>query len=133
MAETTERGGSMDWIKVMDVADIPADARVLRGIGGVEVLLVNHQGRIYALESKCPHLGGPLIKGRLTEDNLIICPRHHSTFKLETGEAVEWSPWPPVVGQALSAVRAERPLRVFPVRVDEGSVWVDMQRRGENS
>jgi nitrite reductase/ring-hydroxylating ferredoxin subunit len=122
----------LDWIKVMSLDELPAGARVLKEIGGVEVLLINHQGQIFAVESRCPHMGGSLIRGTLTEDGLIVCPLHHSAFSLETGEVREWAPWPPVVGRVLGAVRARRPLQVFPVRMDEGSIWVAIQGRGQD-
>jgi nitrite reductase/ring-hydroxylating ferredoxin subunit len=116
----------MNWVKLVNQQDLPEGTRLLEKADGREVLLINHQGRIYALQSRCTHMGGPLVKGKVTEEGLIVCPWHHSAFSLETGEVQEWAPWPPVVGPVLGAIREHRPLQTFPVRVEDGSIWIGM-------
>ena len=52
------------------------------------VLLVNIQNKYYAIDNKCPHMGGSLYDGQLDGNN-IVCPRHGSVFDVRTGKAVK--------------------------------------------
>ena len=42
--------------------------------------------KIFAIEDKCPHLGGPLSEG-IVHDNCVTCPLHNWVISLESGEA----------------------------------------------
>ena len=50
------------------------------------ILVVNYQGDIYSVQSKCSHFGFNLAKGFLVGDQLI-CPLHNAGFSIKTGEA----------------------------------------------
>ncbi len=54
---------------------------------GKELLLANIDGTYYAIDNKCPHMGGSLADGNLENDH-IVCPRHGSAFDVKTGKAV---------------------------------------------
>jgi 3-phenylpropionate/trans-cinnamate dioxygenase ferredoxin subunit len=56
-------------------------------VDGVEILLCNVGGEIYAIEDVCTHDGGALDQGEL-EGHCIVCPRHGATFDVRTGEAL---------------------------------------------
>jgi nitrite reductase/ring-hydroxylating ferredoxin subunit len=114
----------MTWIKVLSRADLPEGSRQLVEAAGRDILLVHHNGHIYAVASRCPHLGASLARGELTGDNAIICSRHRSAFDLETGDVKTWSPWPPAMGRMLAAVRRERALPVYPTKVEQGAIWI---------
>ncbi|HET91653.1 MAG TPA: Rieske (2Fe-2S) protein [Chloroflexi bacterium] len=114
----------MTWIKVLSQTDLPAGSRQLVKAGGRDVLLVHHNGHIYAIANRCPHLGASLARGELTGDNAIVCPRHRSAFDLETGDVKAWSPWPPAFGRMLGAVRREQALSVYPIKVEDGEIWI---------
>lgn len=48
------------------------------------VLLANVDGTFYALDNKCPHMGGNLSGGEL-DGTTITCPRHGAKFDVRTG------------------------------------------------
>lgn len=48
------------------------------------ILVVRHEGQLYALGAKCTHFGAPLATGMLFDD-LVICPWHFATFDVKTG------------------------------------------------
>lgn len=77
---------------------------------GVDILLCNLDGTIYAIEDVCTHDGGALDQGSL-EGACIVCPRHGATFDVKTGDALTL---PAVV-----------PLMTFPVTVEGGDVYVE--------
>jgi nitrite reductase (NADH) small subunit len=45
-------------------------------------------GRLFAIENRCPHLGGPLSEGILGE-NQVVCPLHAHKFDCTTGQGSE--------------------------------------------
>ena len=117
----------MSWTKVLPVDALSEGARQVVKVGQRNILLLNHSGQLYAVDNTCPHLKLPLAKGQVTEDGAIVCPWHRSAFDLRTGNVKEWSPWPPVMGKALGMIAREKALSVFPIRVEEGSIWVEVE------
>ncbi|MBR8834569.1 MAG: Rieske (2Fe-2S) protein [Stigonema ocellatum SAG 48.90 = DSM 106950] len=117
----------MGWTKVLAVDTLVSGSREVVKVGDRNILLLNHEGQFYAVDNACPHLRLPMKKGKITEDGAIVCPWHRGVFDLRTGEVKDWSPWPPVVGKALGAISQQKALPVFPVRVEEGSIWVDVE------
>jgi nitrite reductase/ring-hydroxylating ferredoxin subunit len=117
----------MKWIKVLDQETLPNEARKVVKVNNYTILLLNHNEQIYAMENTCPHLKLPLQGGKITEDNAIVCPWHHSAFDLQSGDVKDWSSWPPGVGRVLGKFSKEKALTVFPTRVEEGSIWVGLE------
>lgn len=116
----------MSWIKVLSQNELPPNERKVVKVEQRAILLVHHNNQIYAVENSCPHLRLPLQKGKITEDGAIICPFHRSAFDLSSGNVKEWSPWPPGIGKFVGMIAKEKALSVFPTRVDEGSIWVEL-------
>lgn len=88
---------------VAKLSDVPPGTSKKVEVDGVEVLLCNCDGAIYAVEDVCTHDGGPLDEGDLIECK-IMCPRHGALFDVTTGAAL--TP-PAVVALPTYAVRVE--------------------------
>lgn len=81
-------------------------------VDGTDILLVNLEGTVRAMQGICSHEYFELDKGFLTGDS-ITCALHLSRFDLETGEALD----PP----------AELPLAMYPVQINEsGSIVLEL-------
>lgn len=115
----------MSWTKVLPANSLNPGAREVVKVGEQNILLLNHEGQLYAVNNVCPHLKLPLKKGKIA-DGAIVCPWHRSAFDLCTGNVKSWTPWPPVVGKAMGMISQEKTLSVFPVRVEDGSIWIDV-------
>ena len=48
----------MEYVRVADKAELPANKMIMVVVGGKEVLLANVDGSYYAIANKCSHLGG---------------------------------------------------------------------------
>jgi nitrite reductase/ring-hydroxylating ferredoxin subunit len=116
----------MSWTKVLAETDLPAGTRQVIEVEKRKILLLNHEGQLHALDNACPHLKLPLKKGKITADGAIVCPWHRSAFDLATGSVKAWCTWPPVMGKVMSAMSEAQAVSVFPVRVDAGSIWIDI-------
>ena len=77
--------------------------------GEVEIAVSRSSGVVHATSNYCSHLDCMLSSGRVTEDGLL-CSCHGSVFDYGTGEPLS----PP----------ATRPITVFPVREEDGQIWV---------
>ena len=56
-------------------------------VEGQEVLVVNLEGKLYAVGNRCTHAHGDLSKGRL-EGKIVVCPRHGSKFDVTSGSRI---------------------------------------------
>ncbi|GGH44730.1 nitrite reductase small subunit NirD [Frigidibacter albus] len=99
--------------KFIDIAaldDIPRrGARVVKTPQGCVALFRTADDRVFALEDRCPHKGGPLSEG-IVHGTSVTCPLHGWVFDLNTG-------------QAQGADEGE--VRTFIVCLDGGRVLVD--------
>ncbi|MDQ3493614.1 MAG: Rieske 2Fe-2S domain-containing protein [Chloroflexota bacterium] len=81
-------------------------------VDGTDILVVNLEGRIHAVQGICSHEYFELDKGFLTGDS-VTCALHLSRFDLATGEALD----PP----------AELPLAVYSVIVEvDGAIVLEL-------
>jgi nitrite reductase/ring-hydroxylating ferredoxin subunit len=72
------------------------------------VLLCWHEGEVFALDNRCPHMGFPLSKGSL-DHGLLTCHWHHARFDLRSGCTFDlWADDTPV----------------FEVCVEGDDIWV---------
>jgi 3-phenylpropionate/trans-cinnamate dioxygenase ferredoxin subunit len=98
-----------DWRNLAGVNEVEPGQMMRADLDDTPIILVNLEGVIYALEDLCSHDGGTLSDGELNGET-IECPRHGARFDVRTG--------------ALRAPPAVEGIHVFPVRVENGRLWV---------
>lgn len=73
------------WVDIGAVADIPKrGARLIKAAGGCIAVFRTGDDRVFALEDRCPHKGGPLSQG-IVHGHKVSCPLHDAVISLETG------------------------------------------------
>ena len=77
--------------------------------GGHAIAVFHHEGEVYAVDNRCPHMGFPLDRGSV-KDGILTCHWHHARFDLSSGGT--FNPFADDV-------------RSFPVSLVEGEVWID--------
>lgn len=85
--QTTFRGPLSEWTPALDEDELPEGDATAADVGGVRLLLYRDGDRVYALDDRCCHRGGPLHRGEV-QDGCVTCPWHKSTFRLEDGSVV---------------------------------------------
>ena len=101
------------WIDIGALEDIPRrGARTVRTAQGCVAVFRTHEDRVFALDDRCPHKGGPLSDG-IVHGHAVTCPLHSWVISLETGMA-----------QGAETGR----VATFPARVDGGRVLLDAER-----
>ncbi|MDQ2864625.1 MAG: non-heme iron oxygenase ferredoxin subunit [Candidatus Eremiobacteraeota bacterium] len=96
--------------RIARASEIVPGSALRAEIKGVEILVCNVEGSFFAIEDVCTHDGAPLDQGVL-DGPCITCPRHGAVFDVTTGAAITL---PAVV-----------PVMTFPVRVDDGNIYVE--------
>jgi nitrite reductase/ring-hydroxylating ferredoxin subunit len=97
-----------------------------------KVILTRVNGKVHALENKCPHLGMPLAKSKVC-NGAVTCRWHGATFDLATGENTKWVdsfvgvPLPEWSHQILSVGKSAQGLKTFAVveQGDQISISID--------
>jgi 3-phenylpropionate/trans-cinnamate dioxygenase ferredoxin subunit len=108
----------MGFVEVAKANEIPVGQMKLFKTQGKEVLVVNHEGKHYAVGGRCSHMNGELARGKL-EGKMVTCPRHGSVFDVTTGECV--------TGPKIAFLKFRaKAVPTYEVRVEAGSIQVNV-------
>lgn len=99
---------ALEW--VCAVEDVPPDAVMEVMVRGAAYAICNVKGKITALSGVCPHAGGPLGQGQISEGK-VVCPFHMWAFDCATGR---------------HEFAASLCVPVFAVEIRDGGVFVDL-------
>ncbi|EAQ02375.1 probable ferredoxin subunit of a ring-hydroxylating dioxygenaseoxidoreductase protein [Pseudooceanicola batsensis HTCC2597] len=102
---------STSWTTLCGADDLPdGEARAFE-IGEARLCLVNDAGSFFCVDDLCTHGRAFLSEGYCdTEDCVLECPLHGGLFDYKSGEAC--------------GDPAEKPVRTYPVRIEDGQVQV---------
>ena len=79
--------------------------------GPKQILILEVEGRIFALDNRCPHEGYPLGQGAINPQTCVLtCKWHNWKFDLKTGQ---------------SLIGADN-VRTYPVSIDNENIIVDL-------
>ena len=77
----------MNWVAIGTIFDIPRrGARCVATPSGKIAVFRTAEDRVFAIEDRCPHKGGPLSQG-IVHGASVTCPLHNWVISLETGKA----------------------------------------------
>jgi len=77
----------MQYVRIAGVDDLKPGEKQKFLLNNKTILLINLGGAFYALDNRCPHMGGLLSGGDL-EGATLTCPRHGAKFDVRTGKSV---------------------------------------------
>jgi 3-phenylpropionate/trans-cinnamate dioxygenase ferredoxin component len=100
-----------EYVKVAKVADVAAGTIKGFQVGDKKVAIASGNGKFYAFEDRCAHLGAKLSTGLLLGDK-VMCSVHGEQFDLVTGKPV--------------MMVAHDPIKVYPVKVEGDDILVDL-------
>ena len=99
------------WSLACALDRLKAQGIVCARAANTDLILIWNDGRAVACERACPHEQADLSHGHLSGGRLV-CPHHAASFNLQDG--------------SISQGWASRPLRIYPVRVEQDQVWVQV-------
>jgi nitrite reductase/ring-hydroxylating ferredoxin subunit len=107
----------MTYHSVAKTTDIAPGTMKSVVAGGKKVLVANVDGAFYAMQQRCPHLGGNLARGKLA-GKTVTCPLHKATFDLATGEVTE-------VAHLLFMKFKTKTAQTFPLKIEGDAILVE--------
>jgi 3-phenylpropionate/trans-cinnamate dioxygenase ferredoxin component len=99
------------WVYACSLERLKGQTMICALAGKIALILIWHEDRVIACDRACPHEQADLSLGHLSQGRLV-CPHHAASFGLDDGSISEG--W------------ASRRLRIYPVRVEQGYVWVQL-------
>jgi nitrite reductase/ring-hydroxylating ferredoxin subunit len=109
----TPNDGGGRLVRAASLNEVPAGASKIVNLDGHVIALFNADGRIFAVDNRCPHMGFPLDRGTV-KDCILTCHWHHARFDLSSGGTFD---------QWADDVRA------YPIDAVDGEIWVDLAER----
>jgi 3-phenylpropionate/trans-cinnamate dioxygenase ferredoxin component len=101
------------WVRAASLEEVLEGSAVGVEVAGTKLCVARADGEVFALADNCSHRDFPLSLGEVDpEACTITCEWHGAAFGLRDGEAL----CPP----------ATRPVAVYPARVQDGAVFVDL-------
>ena len=98
------------WVEVAKRDEIVPGKGLTVWVNERDIAIYEFNGVPYAMSNKCPHRGGQLADGYITEQGNVICPLHSWDFDVKTG---------------ISRYDNKDVVPTYPVRYNNGSIEVD--------
>jgi nitrite reductase/ring-hydroxylating ferredoxin subunit len=97
------------FVQVAQFEDLRENGREIVAPAGKAVALFHHEGEVYAVDNRCPHMGFPLSEGSV-DDGILTCHWHHARFELACGDTFDiWAD----------------DVQTYPTAVRDGEVYID--------
>jgi nitrite reductase/ring-hydroxylating ferredoxin subunit len=114
---------------VAHVDEIPSGGRKIVDVAGYSIGVFNVNGAFVAVLNVCPHALGPVCLGRVGGTTLPSAPGEYRWGRQGEILACPWHGWEfdLLTGQALTD---RRRLRLFPITVEHGTVFVALKAQG---
>ena len=101
----------MPELRVCSVDEVPAGTAKRVDVDGLRLCVVHLDGEFKVIGDRCSHADYSLSEGDVwVEEREIECPKHGSTFSLDTGEP--------------QTLPATQPVPIYSVRVEDDDVVV---------
>mmetsp|Transcript_69575 Transcript_69575/g.155824 ORF Transcript_69575/g.155824 Transcript_69575/m.155824 type:complete len:248 (-) Transcript_69575:105-848(-) len=106
------------WIKAgLKTSELAPRELRAKTLGGCDVLIgKTEQGSLFCVGNLCPHMGTPMSEGADVIGDVIVCPLHGSSWKVTTGELLDWCPSPPIIGPLTGFAFEKRELAIIEAR-----------------
>ncbi len=115
---TLERVG-VAWFRAVRVSDVPPNGGACVRYNGTQIAVFYfvRRNEWFACQNLCPHKRQMVLSrgilGSVGDQPKVACPFHKRSFSLQTGECLN---------------AAEESIRVFPVKVEDGWVYIEVEQ-----
>lgn len=92
-----------NFVRVASVSEMPLGGMKAVRVDGVDVLLCNVDGELYAVHDECTHECFPLSEGTL-DGHAVVCMLHGARFDVRNGEVLALPAYGPVATYEVETV-----------------------------
>ena len=104
-----------NFVKVAALSDVTEGKPRAVRVEGHSIALFQHEGAVYATDNQCPHMGYPLVRGRVRK-GVLSCDWHGWSYDMEGGGCF---------------TGGCDDLATFPVEVRNGDIYIDVASGGK--
>ena len=109
----------MRYVKAATVDQIPEGGKLKATVEDLTLMITNIGGEYYAINNRCPHMGGSLYDGTL-DGETVACPKHKTVFNVRTGAVVK--------NGNIAFIRLKvADAKAYPVKVEGGDILVELE------
>ena len=105
------------WFKVCKVEDLKPGAGRSVSLFARPYAVFNVNGTLYGIDAACGHMKANLAAGHLYGE-IVECAMHGWEYNVKTGECLTVE---------------HDPLRTYPVKVENGLVWIGLELSADGS
>lgn len=99
------------FVKMAKLQDVLKSQMQVFNVEGLEILIVNVEGQLFAFENRCPHMGYPLFFGSV-QDDILTCGFHKAKFNIRTGKSLMPATY--------------KSLRTFKIKIQNSALLVEV-------
>jgi 3-phenylpropionate/trans-cinnamate dioxygenase ferredoxin subunit len=109
----------VNYIKIAQTNEVKDGEKKIFTLNNKVLLMTNIQNTYYAIDNKCPHMGGSLFDGNL-DGYSITCPRHGSVFDVRTGKLIK-------NGKIAFINLKVKDAQAYPVKIEGNDILIGLQ------
>ena len=113
-----------EFLRLADIDELAEGEMKKYRVQDKDILVTKTGGKYYAVQNKCPHLGGDLSRGKL-EGNIVTCPRHGSQFNLVDGSTVRWMKGEGLISKIGKFLKSPRPLETYNIKLEGRDIMLE--------
>ncbi len=109
----------MQYFKVAQTNEVKDGEKRIFVVNDKTFLITNIGNTYYAIDNKCPHMGGSLYEGNL-DGYQITCPKHGSVFDARTGVLIK--------GGKIAFIKVNpNNAQAYPVKIEGTDVLIGIE------
>src|ERR671933_484234 len=112
-AGATGQDARREFLRVASLEELQRQGVIVVRGADRPIAVFAHDGKVSAVDNRCPHMGFPLHRGTV-QNGILTCHWHHARFDLESGGTFD---------------QFADEARVFRVETRDDEVWVDLEPR----
>ena len=116
---------TLKFVKAGNTSEYNDGSKKKVTLNGQEIMLARVGTNFYAVDNRCPHMGGDLSMGTL-EGTVITCPRHGSQFDLRDGHNIRWTRYTGALKTINTLYKTPRPVKTHQVKVEGNDILVEL-------
>ena len=115
-------------VEVLKTDELKDGTMTSAKVAGHEILVARIGDRYYAVDNRCPHMGGKLSQGKLN-GTVVTCPLHGSQFNLNDGNVIRWTDLTGFMSKVIKIIKSPKSINTYNVKVVDETIYVEIKQQ----
>ena len=116
-----------ELIEVIKTEELKDGTMTAVKVAGHEILIARTDDTYYAVNNRCPHMGGKLSQGKLN-GTIVTCPLHGSQFNIRNGQVIRWTNLTGFMSKVSKIIKSPTPIATYNTRIVDETVYVEIEQ-----